>query len=82
MFVPGPPVREWRSDFAMESQLVRQSIREMLEEARRQGRAEAPMKLTRRRVLWTKRDLERDSPRVALALNSPLYLGRGLAPPL
>ncbi|WNG45963.1 hypothetical protein F0U60_18960 [Archangium minus] len=74
MFVPGPPVREWRGDFAMESSLVRQSIRDMLEEARRQGRTEAPVKLSRRRVLWTKRDLGRDSLRVALALNSPLYL--------
>ncbi|HYO58419.1 hypothetical protein [Archangium sp.] len=74
MFVPGPRVREWRGDFAMESALVRQNVRELLEEARRQERAGAPVKLSRRRVLWTKRDLGRDSLRVALALNSPLYL--------
>ncbi len=74
MFVPGPRVREWRSDFAMESPLVRQNVRELLEEARRHGRAEGPVKLSRRRVLWTKRHLERDSRRVALALNSPLFL--------
>lgn len=74
MFVPGSPVREWRSDFAMESPLVRQHVRELLEEARRQGSAGAPVRLSRRRVVWTKRNLERDSLRVALALNSPLYL--------
>ncbi|WP_375772454.1 hypothetical protein NR798_16715 [Archangium gephyra] len=74
MFVPGSPVREWRGDFAMESPLVRQNVRELLEEARRRGRAGGPVKLTRRGVQWTKRDLGRDSLRVALALNSPLYL--------
>lgn len=74
MFVPGSPVREWRGDFAMESALVRQHVRDMMEEARRLGRAGAPVKLSRRRVQWTKRDLGRDSLRVALALNSPLIL--------
>ncbi|WP_224370941.1 hypothetical protein [Hyalangium versicolor] len=74
MFVPGSPVREWRSDFAMESLLVRQKVRELLEEARRRGSTGAPVKLRRRSVQWTKRDLGRDSLRVALALNSPLYL--------
>jgi hypothetical protein len=75
MFVPGPRVREWRSDFAMESPLVRQHVRELLEEAhQRHGRAEGPVTLSKRRVLWTKRNLERDSLRVALALNSPLFL--------
>ncbi|MFL5348038.1 MAG: hypothetical protein ACJ8AT_24875 [Hyalangium sp.] len=74
MFIPGPQEREWRGDFAMESPLVRQNVRAMLEEARRHGKAKGPVTLSRRSVRWTKRDLERDSLRVALALNSPLYL--------
>jgi hypothetical protein len=39
-----------------------------------QERTGGPVELSRRRVLWTKRDLGRNSLRVALALNSPLYL--------
>ncbi|WP_331118358.1 hypothetical protein [Archangium sp.] len=74
MFVPGPRERVWRGDFAMESSLVRENVRAMLEEARRHGKAEGPVTLSKRRVLWTKRQLGEDSLRVALALNSPLWL--------
>jgi hypothetical protein len=74
MFVPGPRERTWRGDFAMESPLVRENVRAMLEEARRQGKAKGPVTLSKRRVLWTKRHQGRDSLRVALALNSPLWL--------
>ena len=74
LFVPGSPVREWRSDFAMGSPLVRQRVRDMLAEARRRGRPGESVKLSRRTVAWTAEALARDSPRVALALNSPLEL--------
>jgi hypothetical protein len=74
MFVPGAPERVWHSDFAMGSPLVRRAVRELLDEARRRGGGRQRLELGPRSIAWSRRDLERDSRRVALALNSPLRL--------
>jgi len=74
LFFPGEPKRVWHSDFAMGSPRVRRALRELLEEARRRGEGRTHLQLPPRGIAWSPGDLERDSPRVALALNSPLRL--------
>jgi hypothetical protein len=46
----------------------------MMEEVKRRGGEKQPVQLAPRSIAWSKRELEQDSKRVALALNSPLRL--------
>ena len=78
MAFPGPSIRTWKSDFAMASPKVRREVNRMMDEL-----ADLPAGTTTRefrhcRIAWSGYNNASEPVKVALALNSPLYL-RGKA---
>lgn len=74
LFVPNGGERRWRSDFAMESPMVRLAVEDMASRSARHLRGDGPVALVPHVIAWSRAAVVTDSPRVALALNSPLRL--------
>ncbi|HUB08749.1 MAG TPA: hypothetical protein VMB50_17205 [Myxococcales bacterium] len=71
---PGPPVRTWSSDFAMGSPRVRSALGKALA-ALPPSPEGTEVELATLRIAWPTYSRDEDSMRVALALNSPFFLG-------